>query len=79
MKITKLRREGDMLVGQADFRPGQHIKDAMRSIGEARRDLTLEEFEHFIRNNTTELGGRGFLCSIGKAILDGATIEGEVL
>ena len=69
----------DAALDQADFGPDQNIRDAIRLIGEARRSLTLMEFQHFIRNNVKELGGHGFLCSIGQAILDGATIEGEVL
>ena len=53
----------------------QQVKDAMRLIIEARRDMTIWEFECFIRDNARDLGGHGFLCSIGQAILNGATID----
>ena len=53
------------------------VRKAISLIGEARQELTIWEFEKFIRNNVRELGSSGFLCSIGQAILDGATVEIE--
>ena len=51
------------------------VKDGILLIAEARRYLTIREFQDFIRDNEAQLGARGFLCSIGKAILDGATLD----
>jgi hypothetical protein len=49
------------------------VAEAFRLIGEARRDLTILEFEHYIRRSLRELGSQGFVESIGRAITDAAT------
>lgn len=53
----------------------QKVKQAFRMMVEASTDLTIWEFEEFIRSNLSDLGGRGFVASIGKAIQDAATLE----
>jgi hypothetical protein len=56
-------------------RSEQCIREAINLITEARKHLTIWEFQTFIRDNVKELGSHGFLCSIGQAILEGATID----
>lgn len=63
------------------FRTDRHIKaeeqvrGAIRIIADARTVLTIWELEEFIRENVDDLGGRGFVGSIGKAMSDGATVD----
>ena len=77
-KLDRLRiAPGDIVTGAADFGPDQHIRQAIGHISEARKHLTIWEFEKFIRDHVRELGGHGFLCSIGEAILRAATIEAD--
>lgn len=45
-----------------------HIKSAFRSFAEARRHLTIWEFQDHIAKNISELGGHGFIASMGEAI-----------
>ena len=75
-RLSKLHvHEDGTVTGVANFEPPKQIVEAIRLIGEARRHMTIWEFEAFIHGNVRTLGGHGFLCSIGKAILDGATID----
>lgn len=53
----------------ATERAEREIRQAFRLIGDARADLTIWEFEEFIRSNLADLGGRGYVASIGQAIL----------
>jgi hypothetical protein len=55
----------------------EQVKQALRLISEARKELTIWEFERYIRENVRDLGSHGFLCSIGEAILKAATIQHE--
>lgn len=46
----------------------KQIAEAFNLITESRKHLTIWEFENHIRASSTELGGKGFIESIGKAI-----------
>lgn len=47
----------------------EQIKEAFRLFGQARRHLTIFEFQDAIANRLTELGSQGFVASIGAAIV----------
>lgn len=79
VKIRKLRFEDGAFAGTAALKPDECIQQAIELIVEARRHLTIGEFEKYIKGHIRELGGSGFLCSIGQAILDGATIDGSTV
>lgn len=46
------------------------VAEAFRLIGEARGELTMGHFQRYIAEEMTALGSRGFVESIGRAILD---------
>lgn len=50
-----------------------NIKEAFRLFGEARRHLTIWEFQDSIGKRLTELGSQGFVASIGAAIVAAAS------
>ncbi len=51
------------------------VKQAIKLLGEAREYLTAWAIEECIRENITELGGHGFINSIGSAMVKAATIK----
>jgi hypothetical protein len=48
-----------------------HLKTGFSHFAEARRHLTLGEFERAVTDHLESLGGQGFVASIGSAILAG--------
>lgn len=53
----------------------ERVREAVRLIIDARRVLTMSEFEEFVRDNIADLGYHGFIGSIGQAMVNAATIE----
>jgi hypothetical protein len=51
------------------------IAAAFRSFGEARRHLTIWEFQEHVAKHLVQLGGQGFVASIGNVIVAGAAFE----
>lgn len=49
-----------------------NVKAAFASFVEARRWLTIGEFEDTVATHMKELGGRGFVVSVGGAIVAAA-------
>lgn len=56
-------------------RAEEMVREAIGLFIEARRELTLWEFEQFIRENITTLGYHGFIGSMGQAMVNAATTE----
>lgn len=53
----------------AQERAEQLVKQALLLIAKARMELTIWEFERYVAANQNELGGNGYLASIGQAIV----------
>lgn len=55
-----------------------NIKEAFRRFTEARRHLTIWEFQDFIAKHLNDLGSQGFVASIGEAIVAAAADQQSV-
>jgi hypothetical protein len=48
------------------------VREAFQRIADARTIMTIWQFEEFIRDNIAALGSRGFINSIGEAMVKAA-------
>lgn len=51
------------------------VKMAIEFIAEAREDLTLWQLKEYVKENSSSLGGEGFLTSIGEAIANSTNVD----
>ncbi len=55
----------------------EFIKAGFRCFTEARRHLTIWEFREATARLLTELGGRGYVASVGAAIVEASNADGQ--
>lgn len=53
------------------------LRAAFGLISDVRQTLTIWEFRDAIATNLSDLGGQGFVASIGEAIVKGASVNGQ--
>ena len=55
--------------------PEQKLRNAFSAIADARRDMTIWEFERFARDQLCQGMGCGFIASIGEALVRAAEAQ----
>jgi hypothetical protein len=63
---------GYVLVPEAEMEPSPEtlVRNAFRAIADARREMTLYQFTVYVHEHLYDLGGSGFVKSIGMAVVD---------